>query len=93
MESKSEIIQSCLTLYDPWNSPSQNTGVGSLSFLQRIFPTQELNQGLLDCRQIPYQPSNLRLIHYILIKYHKLVFYLIIYISPKSLIVLINKMT
>ena len=27
-------------LYSPWNSPDQNTGVGSLSFLQGIFPTQ-----------------------------------------------------
>ena len=27
----------------PWNSPSQNTGVGSLSFLQGIFPTQGSN--------------------------------------------------
>ena len=34
-----------------------NTGVGSLSFLQRIFPTQELNWGLLHCRQILYQLS------------------------------------
>ena len=82
-------------LYSPWNSPGQNTGVGSLSLLQgkssqsrdwtqvsriagrfftselqekpknngvgslpllqRIFPTQELNQGLLYCRQILYQ--------------------------------------
>ena len=25
-------------LYSPWNSPGQNTGVGSLSLLQRIFP-------------------------------------------------------
>ena len=31
-------------LYSLWNSPSQNTGVGSLSLLQGIFPTQELNQ-------------------------------------------------
>ena len=30
----------------------QNTGVGSLSFLQRMFPTQGLNPGLLYCRQI-----------------------------------------
>ena len=30
-------------LYNPWNSPDQNTGVGSLSLLQGIFPTQELN--------------------------------------------------
>ena len=28
-------------LYSPWNSPGQNTGVGSLSLLQWIFPTQE----------------------------------------------------
>ena len=31
-----------------------NTGVGSLSLLQGIFPTQELNQGLLHCRRILY---------------------------------------
>ena len=30
-------------LYSPWDSPGQNTGVGSLSFLQGIFPTQGLN--------------------------------------------------
>ena len=27
-------------LYGPWNSPGQNTGVGSLSLLQGIVPTQ-----------------------------------------------------
>ena len=31
-------------LYSPWNSPGQNTGVGSLSLLQGIFPTQRSNQ-------------------------------------------------
>ena len=84
-------------LYSPWNSPGQNTGVGtfpspgdlpnqgielwspalqadslpaepqgkpkntgvhSLSLLQGIFLTQELNQGLLHCRQILYQLSS-----------------------------------
>ena len=30
-------------LYSSWNSPDQNTGVDSLSLLQGIFPTQELN--------------------------------------------------
>ena len=35
----------------------QNTGVGSLSLVQWIFPTQELNQGLLHCRQILCQLS------------------------------------
>ena len=39
----------------PWNSPGQNTGVGSLSLLQGIFPTQGLNPGLSHCRQILYQ--------------------------------------
>ena len=33
-------------LYSPWESPGQNTGVGSLSLLQGIFPTQGLNSGL-----------------------------------------------
>ena len=36
---------------------TKNTGVGSLSLLQRIFPTQESKQGLLYCRQIIYQLS------------------------------------
>ena len=44
-------------LYSPWNSPDQNTGVGSLSLLQWIFPTQESNWSLLHCRQILYQLS------------------------------------
>ena len=42
-------------LPSPWNSPGQNTAVGSLSPLQVIFPTQELNPGLPCCRQILYQ--------------------------------------
>ena len=41
-------------LHNPWNSPGQNTGVGSHSLLQGIFPTQESNWGLLYCRQILY---------------------------------------
>ena len=41
----------------PWNSPGQNTGVGSRSLLQVIFPTQGSNQGLLHCRWILYQLS------------------------------------
>ena len=35
----------------------KNTGVGSLSLLQQIFPTQELNLGLLHYRRILYQLS------------------------------------
>ena len=37
---------------------SKNTGVGSLSLFQGIFPTQESNQGLLHCRRILYQLSH-----------------------------------
>ena len=48
------------TLYSPWNSPGQKPGVGNLSFLQGIFPTQGLNPGLLHFRQIPYQLSHKR---------------------------------
>jgi len=44
-------------LYSPWNSPRQNTGVGSLSLLQGIFPTQGSNPGLPHCRRILYQLS------------------------------------
>ena len=45
-------------LYSPWNSPGQNTAVGSLSLLQGIFPTQRLNPGLPHCRWILYQLSH-----------------------------------
>ena len=40
---------------------SKDTGVGSLSLLQGIFPTQELNQSFLHCRQILYQLSYQRI--------------------------------
>ena len=36
------------------NSPVQNTGVGSLSLLQGIFPTQGMNPGLSHCGWILY---------------------------------------
>ena len=45
-------------LYSPWNSPGQNSGVGSLSLLQGIFLTQGSNPGLLHCRRILYQLSH-----------------------------------
>ena len=45
-------------LYIPWNSLGENTGVGSLSLLQGIFPTQGSNPGLPHCRQIFYQLSH-----------------------------------
>ena len=39
-------------MYSPWNSLGQNTGVGSLSLLQGIFPSQGLNPGLPHHRWI-----------------------------------------
>ena len=39
------------------DSPGKNTGVGHHFFLQGIFPTQGLNPGLPDCRQIDSLPS------------------------------------
>ena len=45
-------------LYSPWNSPGHNTGVGSSSLRQGIFPTQGLNPGLPHCRRILYQLSH-----------------------------------
>ena len=59
---KVKVAQLCLTLcdanglYSSWRSPSQ-TGVGCPSLLQGIFPAQESNGGLLNCRQILYQLS------------------------------------
>jgi len=45
-------------LYSPWNSPGQNTEVGSLFLLQGIFPTQGSNPGFPHCRWILYQLSH-----------------------------------
>ena len=47
-------------LYSSWNSPGENTRVGSLSLLQGIFPSQGSNPGLPHCRQILYQLSHKR---------------------------------
>ena len=59
------VTQSCPTVCDPmdcsprllcpWDSPSENTGVGCHALLQGIFPTQGSNLRLLSlqhCRQI-----------------------------------------
>ena len=45
-------------LFSPWNSPGQNTGVGSLSLFQGIFPTQGSNSGLPHYRRILYHLSH-----------------------------------
>ena len=45
-------------LYSLWNSSGQNTGEGSLSLLQVIFPIQGLNPSLPHCRWILYHLSH-----------------------------------
>ena len=59
-ESRSAVSDSSWPhgLYSLWNSPDQDTGVGSLSFLQGIFPTQGLNPGLPHCGQTLHQLSH-----------------------------------
>ena len=39
-ESHSVHLTLCDSMDNPWNSPGQNAGVGSLSLLQGIFPIQ-----------------------------------------------------
>ena len=64
-----KVSHSCLTLCNPMDcsqpgsfvhgdSPGKNTGVGYHSLLQRIFPTRELNPGLLHCRRTLYGLSH-----------------------------------
>ena len=63
------VTQSWLTLCDPMGcsppgssvhrcSPGKNTGVGCYALLQRIFPTQGSNPGLLHCRWMFYHLSH-----------------------------------
>ena len=56
IEPRSPALQADSLPAEPPGKP-KNTGVGSLSLLQLIFLTQELNWGLLYCRQILYQLS------------------------------------
>ena len=55
--SESRSVMSDSLRYSPWNSPGQNTGLGGLSLLQGIFPTEESNPGLPHW-QILYQLSH-----------------------------------
>ena len=60
IETRSPTLQVDSLLSEPPGKP-RNTGVGSLSLLHGIFLTQELNWGLLHCRQslsqLSYQGS------------------------------------
>ena len=55
IESRSPASQADSLLSEPPGKPKN--GVGSLSLLQGIFPTQKLNWGFLHCRRILYQLS------------------------------------
>ena len=56
IEPRSTTLQADSLPAEPPGKPN-NTGVGSLSLLQRIFLTPKSNQGLLHCRRILYQVS------------------------------------
>ena len=56
IEARSPALQEDSSPAEPQGKP-KNTGVGSLSLLQGLFPSQGSNQGLLYCRQILYQLS------------------------------------
>ena len=56
IKPRSPALQADSLPAEPQGKP-KNTGVGSLSLLQRIFLTQKSNRGLLHCRRILYQLS------------------------------------
>ena len=56
IEPRSPVLQADSLPAEPLGKP-KDTGVGNLSRLQGIFPTQESNRGLLHCRQILCQLS------------------------------------
>ena len=74
-----------------WNSPRKNTGVGSHSLLQGIFPTQGLNLGLLHWMQSFYclnhqgSPHHVIVMEYYLTIKCKLFIYATTWMSLKNL--------
>ena len=56
IEPRSPALQAHSLPAEPQGKP-KNTGVGNLSLLQGVIPTQESNLGLLHCRWILYQLS------------------------------------
>ena len=57
VEPRFPALQADSSPAEPPGKP-KNTGVGSLSLLQRIFPAREWNRGLLHCGRILYSGGN-----------------------------------
>ena len=57
IEPRSPTLQADSLLSEPPEKP-KDTGIGSLSLLQGICPTQQSNRGLLHCRRTLYQLSS-----------------------------------
>ena len=91
---KVKVAQRCPTLqprelYSPWNSPGQNIGVGSPSFLQGIFPSQGSNPDLPHCKWILYQLSHLWVVTFIKRLFNSSLLFAIMVVSSAYLRVLI----
>ena len=56
IEPRAPALQADFLQPEPRGKP-KNAGVGHLSLLQEIYPTQGSNQGVLPCRQILYHLS------------------------------------
>ena len=69
IEPRSPTLQADSSLSEP-PGKLKNIGVGSLSLLQGIFPTQKSIQGLLYCRRILYQLSYQRSPRYTTVRVH-----------------------
>ena len=82
IEPRSPALQVDSLLAEPWGKP-KNTGVGSLSLLQRISPTEESTEGLLHCRRILYQLSYIFIKGYYVI--HKVYVKMFIMITKSSI--------
>ena len=61
IKPRSPTLQADSSPAEPQGKP-ENTGVGSLSLLQWLFSTQELNQDLLLCRQIELSGKPFRIL-------------------------------
>ena len=60
MSESRAVVSDCDPMdHTPWNSPGQNTGVGSLSLLWGLFPTHRSNSGLpsLKAESLPVEPQ------------------------------------